>query len=276
MDNNTLSHHGILGMRWGRRRYQNKDGSLTKAGQRRAQRQKEAALEKARKAKLAKKSFEQEKEAAVKSGSAADVLKFKGKLTKQEMDSALARIQWEQNMQTLSEKDSAAGKKKVDKFFEGINSATDKANTVFKAWNTIANVANAFGNSEVQLPKIDTNITSGNRNQRKQEKKKAEEAAEKKQKKQQTSESKQNLDFAEEMRKYNEYNKPYTSDPSPSPSSSTYRNAGGGRMHVNPNSTTSSSVYNTPVSNVSNDTVSRGRSAVQNVAGYLPAPKDDD
>lgn len=30
-----LSHHGILGMRWGVRRYQNKDGSLTKAGKKR-------------------------------------------------------------------------------------------------------------------------------------------------------------------------------------------------------------------------------------------------
>lgn len=35
MDNNYLQHHGILGMKWGVRRYQNKDGSLTAAGRKR-------------------------------------------------------------------------------------------------------------------------------------------------------------------------------------------------------------------------------------------------
>lgn len=32
-----LYHFGVKGMKWGVRRYQNKDGTLTKAGRRRAQ-----------------------------------------------------------------------------------------------------------------------------------------------------------------------------------------------------------------------------------------------
>lgn len=34
MENSQLYHHGILGMKWGVRRFQNKDGSLTSAGKR--------------------------------------------------------------------------------------------------------------------------------------------------------------------------------------------------------------------------------------------------
>lgn len=35
MDNNNINHSGVKGMKWGVRRYQNKDGSLTPAGKKR-------------------------------------------------------------------------------------------------------------------------------------------------------------------------------------------------------------------------------------------------
>ena len=45
MENTELLHWGIKGMKWGVRRYQNKDGSLTPAGRKRYQ-QLEAELNK--------------------------------------------------------------------------------------------------------------------------------------------------------------------------------------------------------------------------------------
>ena len=49
-----LAHHGILGMKWGIRRYQNEDGSLTEAGKRRAMKVESSPFRSRRDTKVAK------------------------------------------------------------------------------------------------------------------------------------------------------------------------------------------------------------------------------
>ena len=187
MDNRELTHWGIKGMRWGVRRYQNKDGSLTPAGKKRYDDEPDDP-------EAAKKAYEEGKQRAIKSGSASEVLKYQGDLTKAERDEAYNRLTWEQNMKGISDKETAVGKSKTEKFMDGLGKTTEYVNTAAKAWNTAANIINAFGGvNSVSLPKIDTNITSGNKKDRKAEKKeqkKAEEAAKKRQEQESQKESK--------------------------------------------------------------------------------------
>ena len=95
-----LYHHGVKNQKWGVRRYQNKDGSLTPLGKIKYRTNKDfkrsydrnEALKKARQAKAEKRQHEAEREQVIRSGSASELLKYKGELSPQEMNAALQRI----------------------------------------------------------------------------------------------------------------------------------------------------------------------------------------
>lgn len=157
-----LYHHGIPGMKWGVRRFQNKDGSLTQAGKKRISRKQKKALEKARKAKhdkaeAAKKAkqeqedFEKNKKKAIESGSAADVLKYKGKLTNQELQQAVFRINMEKQLSDISSKETKTGLDRAEKLMDKVERVNKMAGKGIDAWNTIAKVLNSTSGSDLPL-----------------------------------------------------------------------------------------------------------------------------
>lgn len=202
---NELQHWGIKGMKWGRRRYQNSDGSLTPAGKKRY------GVKRGQSGK--QETYEERKARVIKSGSAKEVLEFKGDLTPEERRSIQDRLNWERAISGMVPEEVSKGKQYADKIAGIAEDAVGYAKTGIKVWNTAANVINAFSPSEVPLPRIDAEINKDNwesrhkaRNEYKkkleeQEKKEAKERKEREEKeKQKAKEAKEAKEKAKEAK----------------------------------------------------------------------------
>lgn len=104
MNNNELMHHGIHGMRWGVRRYQNKDGSLTAAGRKRIN-QLDSEYRKLTGKKLSKSSESN----TVKKTSAKP--KKISEMTNEEIQEKINRIRLERTLESLTPKEISSGEK---------------------------------------------------------------------------------------------------------------------------------------------------------------------
>ncbi len=173
-----LAHHGILGQKWGVRRYQNADGSLTAAGKLRyapdgnggyrklsgserraaekAAKRRTAALEKARKARIEKAEYEKGKQEALKTGDASKIDKYFNDLSPEEQRQTLERMRTKQEFQRMLNNEAqlvSQGKSKMDQLMDGVSKATDWSEKGIRMYNVIAKVNNAF-NSETYMPSI--------------------------------------------------------------------------------------------------------------------------
>lgn len=166
MESNYLTHYGIKGQKWGIRRYQNSDGSLTSAGRkrysdsggirgavskvknavtRRGSSSKAAAKKKQEeKEEKEKETLEQKKDRVLKSRSAKELYENADLFTTQELQSAYNRLSLERNISSLVPKDVDKGKQFVDNAIKTAKTLNDAIDTGSKLYNNVAKVYNSL------------------------------------------------------------------------------------------------------------------------------------
>ena len=123
-----LYHHGIKGMRWGIRRFQNKNGGLTPAGKKRYSDDADTTEEE---------TIEQKKARVMSSHDAKTVYKNKELLSDKELQEAYIRLNMERNIKNLIPEEKSRGKKFVESLNDTgktIKSVVDTADDLYKSY----------------------------------------------------------------------------------------------------------------------------------------------
>ena len=136
MDNNSLNHYGIPGMRWGVRR--------TKAQLRRAR-----GPDKPRK--VTKEVYEAEKKKALDSGDPKKVKAWQSKLTNQELRQAIERCELAKRIDTINDGEKRSGLQKVEAVMSKVGRVTNVINTGTNAYNAVARINNTFNKKRVPV-----------------------------------------------------------------------------------------------------------------------------
>lgn len=148
-----LEHHGILGQKWGRRRFQNADGSLTPAGKERYSRADFDSDE----------SYNNAKKAAINSGDAAKVKAWSHELSTQELNTAIDRINTLKRLESLQEY-PPTGYEKAQDALEKVARTAGTVSSIAKSSATFKKSLDAIMGKDEKKKKDDSETDGSNDN----------------------------------------------------------------------------------------------------------------
>lgn len=84
-----------------------------------------------------------DKERVLREGSAAEVLKYQGELTNQELQNAVTRLNLESQLKSLSAREIKSATDKIDKIMKNVKTGTEWVKIGTDTYNTFASIYNA-------------------------------------------------------------------------------------------------------------------------------------